>query len=367
MVKRARQRKTVFSNYDSRVLLALGIVCLFGLFYLLLQKKKYVDCEQADFKISAQKYIVGEIISFSNESTNAEKWKWEFGDGSEIKTKQYEFHTYSKPGRYEVSLIINGVCNIKKEIEISYYDIGLVDPNLIPKINVKSYATVGRPVDFSFSYPEKVYTAEWSFGETNQLDNTKVSPYYIYTSPGLKQVSLIVNGDVKALAKAEVFVKPKVEVKQKLAPITRYNPLKPAKTFEHPIGEPEKDPVVEYVENIPAKPMSPPAITIQDSINIELKRAPELSHEQFELLLLDVASQAKTKDDFSDYLCENFDVPVLVNGEDLFSFTDFCQKIKGKEIRFEAIGLQKDNLNCIDNINLSYEVKKLIGWGKDKN
>ena len=55
------------------------------------------------------------------------------------------------------------------------------------------------------------------------------------------------------------------------------------------------------LENIP---VSPRGNTKKDTL-AEPKKAPEISNEQFQLLLNQVANQSKTKDDFKDYLCGN--------------------------------------------------------------
>jgi len=111
-------------------------------------------------------------------------------------------------------------------------------------------------------------------------------------------------------------------------------------------------------------PVSPKTKSKKDSIIAE-KKAPEISNEQFQILLNQVALQAKTKDDFKDYLCDKYDIPVVINDNKLIPFDQFCQNIAGKKIKITALRLNKNQKNCIQNINIQYKVKKWMVWTKE--
>lgn len=51
--------------------------------------------------------IVGQVIQFQNLSANADSYSWDFGDGT-ISTMISPQYTYSKPGRYTVTLTVEG-------------------------------------------------------------------------------------------------------------------------------------------------------------------------------------------------------------------------------------------------------------------
>ena len=113
--------------------------------------------------------------------------------------------------------------------------------------------------------------------------------------------------------------------------------------------------------NIPVAPKTPKK---EDTLP-SAKKVPDISNEQFILLLNGVASQAKTKDDFKDYLCENYQVPVVINDDKIVPFAQFCKEISGKKIKIETLRLQKDTDNaCIQNIYVYYKVKGKIFWKK---
>ena len=47
-------------------------------------------------------------IQFNNDSYRSTSWSWDFGDGSPISTLEHPLHTYTAPGKYTVTLTING-------------------------------------------------------------------------------------------------------------------------------------------------------------------------------------------------------------------------------------------------------------------
>lgn len=50
----------------------------------------------------------GKTIQFSDHSYKSTSWEWDFGDGSPVDNSQNPSHTYFLPGKYTVSLTING-------------------------------------------------------------------------------------------------------------------------------------------------------------------------------------------------------------------------------------------------------------------
>ena len=127
------------------------------------------------------------------------------------------------------------------------------------------------------------------------------------------------------------------------------------------MGKAQKDPLVDMLTNIPVAPKDPK----QEETPSPANKVPDISNEQFILLLNGVASQAKTKDDFKEYLCENYQVPVVINDDKIVPFVQFCKEISGKKIKIETLRLQKDvNNTCIQNIHIYYRVKGKIFWKK---
>jgi len=89
--------------------------CLKGLLFFTIESDKPVRKNitlqltlEADFNYEPVQPIVGEKISFFDNSSGAMKWFWDFGDGNTSYEKNPE-HIYEKPGTYNVTLTIS--CN----------------------------------------------------------------------------------------------------------------------------------------------------------------------------------------------------------------------------------------------------------------
>lgn len=54
------------------------------------------------------------VYTFTDQSTNATSWFWDFGDGN-TSTDQNPVHTYANAGSYTVSLVVNGVTDCQAE------------------------------------------------------------------------------------------------------------------------------------------------------------------------------------------------------------------------------------------------------------
>lgn len=358
-----RYFSSVFSNFDIRIVIVFLVVLLVGVVIWIIKVQDYVECSDAKFYVIGEQFSVNEVITFNNQTPNAKTWEWDFGDGSEKETRQQVLHKYDKAGTYIVKLRINGSCELEQSIEIKNLG-ALVNQQKIPEIISPTIVQVGEPVYFDYEYNGEAFSWEWSFGESGQMDSTEPQPYYVYQTPGTKSVTLIINGDVKHIANKTVYVKPRAKISRTFEdPLPKsYVYEKDPNAFSLEPGDPMKDPMEEYLEQIPLRPQQ--KSKEKDSIP-PLEIAPNISEDQFELLLMQVANQSKTKDDFGKYTCGDFDIPVVVNKEKLITFTEFCKKIKGKEIKIEAIRLTKDNLNCVDGITINYKVRKFLRWAKD--
>jgi PKD repeat protein len=357
--KKKRSLINYLSKLDIRVLLVFIVLTLFGLFLFLFQLYRHVDCGEVDFSIDAQRRQVGEVITFRDSTPNAKSWKWDFGDNTKKVYDRSPLHKYKKAGVYTVTLEVNGSCTFNKTIEIR--DLGeIIDSMKVPKIIVPKVVTVGQPVEFYYNYKGETFSWEWSFGETGQMDDTSEFPAYVYSTPGVKKVTLVINGDVPHIASKDIYVKPRKLTTTKTDTIKSYVYEKDPKLFELPSGNPQKDPLEEFLRYVPGVPVTTP---VQNKIKeLENNMAPDISQNQFELLLLDVAKQSKTKEDFSKYTCGNYDFPVVKNNKKIMTFSEFCEKIKDKKLKIEALRLTKDNKNCIQGISITYKVKKAWIW-----
>jgi len=352
-----KKRINFLPNIDPRIYLSFGAILLLSLIFLLYQSFRHVDCENANYYIHSDEYMVNRVVEFNDNTKGAISWRWDFGDGTASDTRQRTLHSYKNPGDYIVKLTINGNCVHEKHITITSIS---QQTGYLPIIMAPDVATVGDAVSFN-AEKEGGESWEWSFGETSSTDALGKSPVYRFKTVGDKKITLIVNGDIEHTAVKTIYVAPKtIKAKQKID-IKSYEFEKPHSAFSLPKGDAQKDPLVDMLQYIP---VSPKTKSKKDSIIAE-KKAPEISNEQFQILLNQVALQAKTKDDFKDYLCDKYDIPVVINDNKLIPFDQFCQNIAGKKIKITALRLNKNQKNCIQNINIQYKVKKWMVWTKE--
>ncbi|MDN3672779.1 PKD domain-containing protein [Flavobacterium branchiarum] len=346
-------------NIDTRVIIFFCFLFLTGIIIYTLQIYNNLDCKETKFHIFSDNFQTEEPIAFYDKTPNAKLWRWDFGDGTEQDVRQNTLHVYKNAGKYQVTLTINNNCILTKEIEIKYKY--AKNKKGTPKINVPNVISVGKPAYFQ-SESENAKTWEWAFGENKSIDETSQNPVYKFTTSGEKVITLIINGDYSRVAKRTIYVHPKVIKKTNPLDVTSYIYEKSTESFALPRGTVKKDPLEEMLQYVPVAPKNK---TTKDTISV-IKKAPKVSEDQFEILLIKVTQGNKVKDDFTEYLCDNLDIPIVKNNKDLLTFSQLCASIKGKKIRIESIRLNKDKQNnCIKGINISYKVKKHLIWSKD--
>lgn len=344
---------------DTRIVFFFSIILLIAIVSFLIQFFKHVDCDDVKYYILSDHSQSEEPIEFYDQTHNAKSWKWDFGDGSTADSRRHTFHTYKNPGKYIVTLTINGECTHTRELVLK--DKFLLDKLGTPKIITSKTITVGQSTYLSSISPE-AKTWEWGFGEGRGIIETSSNPVYTFSTPGEKTITLVINGDFSRVAKKVIYVHPRVIKKTNPLDVTSYVYEKNAESFSLPRGSVKRDPLEDMLQYVPVAPRTK---TQKDSIE-NIKKAPKISEDQFEILLSKVAEGSKVKDDFTDFLCDDLEVPVVKNDKDLLTFAQLCSSIKGKKIKIESIRLNKDKTsNCVKGMSISYKIKKYMIWVKD--
>lgn len=350
--------RNLLTNFDPRILLVFILILSLGMLSFITKFIGSVDCENTTFYIVAKNRLVGETIELYNETNGADTWEWDFGDGTPKEFEKNVTHQYSKSGKYRITLTINETCITYKDIIIK--SVGDLSERIRkPEIIAPRVVKVGEEVVFDYYYNgNDIFSWEWSFGESSRLDDTESNPVYVYRTPGVKKISLIVNGNVSKIVSKTILVKPKDPVPpDALVEDVEIKPLKLKK------GPAQMDPAEEFAMTLP---VVPPSSKKKSNANDKNKKsAPKISEEQFELLLHQVAKRSKTKDDFATYLCDDYKVPVLINDSKILPFDEYCKKIADKTLRFSNIRLTANDEGCIINIEVNYKVKKHLLWVTD--
>jgi len=361
--QRKRALINFFSKLDFRVLWVFFGLIIVGVLLFFYQMNRHVDCTSADFEIKAYRRQVGEVIEFKDKTPEAKSWKWDFGDNSPKSSDSSPMHKYAKAGAYTVMLEVNGSCTIRKVLEIR--DLGeIIDTLKIPKIYAPKVVSVGQPVEFSYSYMGEGFSWEWSFGESGRMDNTSEFPVYSYSVPGVKRVTLVINGDVAHIAMRDIYVKPRQLINKLTADPGTITPIPHPDTFQRPRDIVQVDPMVDLLKSIPGVPVevSPTDKEVKEA---RQDKAPNISIEQFQILLQGVTNQSKSEEDFAKYTGGNYDFPVIKNDDKIITFSQLCKDISGQKIKIISLRLIKNNRNYVEGLEINYKVKKMLIWIRD--
>ncbi len=349
-----KKHNSLISNFDFRIIILFLLIIIIGLLIFYFRSRNSLDCGETKLQIKSENFAVGEVVEFISVAENAKEWEWDFGDGSPKDYRKSTLHKYESPGVYRVRLLVNKNCQKEQLIEIT--DQGrIIDRTKLPYIVGPNRIEVGEPVTFRYNYfTDQTMSWQWSFGESGQIDATDEYPTYIFLYPGKKVVTLIINGEIDYKAYKTLYVVPKTPYDGEKDTLKSYVYEKPVQSFDKPEGNPSKSRIPAAVNSIPLKRKG------NDD-----KMAPEISTEKFKLLLEQIVSQTKEKDELKEYLCDTFETPVLKNGKDILPFSELLNGMIGKNVKIENIRLQKNNFNCIETISIDYKVKKFMIWTED--
>lgn len=331
---------------DEKVIFTMIITAMIGLVITGFQYKNYEHCLEFHIKAKASYYRTDEPIRFETDALYASAFNWDFGDNEKTQTNiSSVVHSYNQPGEYTVSVTVNGYCTEYKAIYISKAQ-KLDNPLLLPQFACPQAAEVGKPVTFRDT-TAGARSWEWRFGETASIDATSATASYVYKTPGLKTISLVINNDPKQLGVCKVYVNEK--------------PVTPSKITPRATGRSQPAVII-----VPARPGTPP-LEEQKAEQPAVHEAPRpqgvaISKQELETKLRWVVNNLYTASDFSQYLCNNLNIPVSLNGAEI-TFTQFCNKLASiqndKKIKqFNVQQIKNGETNCLIGLNVSLKMKQ---------
>ncbi|MCF6360909.1 MAG: PKD domain-containing protein [Cyclobacteriaceae bacterium] len=122
---------------------------------------------------------VGLKVTFTNTSSNASSYEWNFGDASPLSTETSPIHTFAASGSYTVKLTaIEGAYNdeITSEVTVS--------------VPIASFEHVIDELEVTFTNTSENATSyDWDFGDGNT--STEASPVYTFAASGTYSVTLV--------------------------------------------------------------------------------------------------------------------------------------------------------------------------------
>ncbi|WP_406658140.1 DUF2341 domain-containing protein [Methanolobus sp. ZRKC2] len=158
-----------------------------------------VQFERADLQANFSANITSGLeplsVQFTDLSTGANNWTWDFGDGSNVSGTLAPTHVYADNGVYNVTLTVTdddgGIDTDALEITVS---------NVAPVIDIGSDVIVdeGDVVSFFGNYSDTgtadTHTFVWDFGDGSNATDTLV-PTHVYADNGVYNVTLTVTDD----------------------------------------------------------------------------------------------------------------------------------------------------------------------------
>jgi FOG: PKD repeat len=345
------QNKKIQSAYlDENVIFTMIITALLGLIVTGFQYKNYEHCIDFNIRAKANHFRTDEPIRFETDAIFAKDFSWDFGDNEQTETNiNSAVHSFNQPGEYTVAVTVNGSCTEYKTIYIAKAQ-KLDNPLLIPQFICPQTAEVGQPVTFQDT-TAGARSWEWRFGETASIDATSSTASYTYKTPGLKTISLILNGDPQQMGVCKVYVNEKnvPPPVSKLPPRTGGGGRKPSLVI------------------VPAKPGTPTLEEQQNEAPPAVKEAPKpqgitIGKQELETKLRGVVNNLFTARDFSQYTCNNQNLPVSLNGQEI-TFAQFCNKLAsiGNDKKIKQLNVQQiknGETNCIIGLNVNLKTKQ---------
>lgn len=143
-----------------------------------------------------------QLVSFINNSEDAEEFIWDFGDESDIATQKHPTHRYETAGVYTVTLTaVNGEASNQASQEITVVG--------VPTAGFSYTADEGNPLTVHFeNHSQNVDDYSWDFGDEAGISSEE-NPTYTYAETGTYTVRLIVTGEGGTVETTrEVEVKP---------------------------------------------------------------------------------------------------------------------------------------------------------------
>jgi hypothetical protein len=330
---------------DENVWLTMGGVCLIALLVLAFRYSTQRTCVPITIKTTGLSFTKGYPLSFNAETTGGSTFEWNFGDGATAaEYTPSTQHAYAAPGRYTVTVTVDGQCAELQNIIIKEAPV-VVNNSLQPVIILDDTVYVNEPMTAEDISPNST-AWEWRFEEGGSIEATSRKASHVYKTAGTRRIFLRVNGRPDLQMSRWVLVVDRNE--QKAANRHKTEAARHTVTVIQLPAKPSTEPLANQPQ--PAKPEEKP-------------KAPEVTDDQMASLLRQVNEGSKTVEDFAPYLCSNLSTPVFYNG-DKMTFSKMCDQLKSikkGKIKKISVGLTRNEQNCIITMNVSVERKRFLG------
>ena len=154
-----------------------------------------LDATVADFVASADSGCGSLDVAFLDQSTGADRYEWDFGDGSPVVNIPNPVHTYAAPGQYTVTLTTTNRTGCRNVDIISKpIDVGNTQEAAYTSLPSSEVTLILPEAEVQFQAENQdAETYTWLFGDGQS--STAMNPIHRYETSGNYQVTLIVTDD----------------------------------------------------------------------------------------------------------------------------------------------------------------------------
>jgi|GEM_PF-665222 len=127
----------------------------------------------------------GAVVTFTNSSSNANTYAWDFGDNSGS-TEANPTHTYTNDGPYTVALIATNACGSVTTTQT----VTIATPPSASFNTGQTNGCVPFTVQFNNTSSSNAVTFDWQFPGGTPANSTDQNPLVIYNTPGVYSIIL---------------------------------------------------------------------------------------------------------------------------------------------------------------------------------
>ncbi len=172
---------------------------------LLSVSQLYAQAPSANFSANVTSGCDFLIVNFTDKSTGATSWRWDFGDGSAVSTVRNPVKSYIRPGVYTVRLTVTNASGSNTKTQTNYIT---VHASPQPSFSISpSEGCVPVTVNLvnTSSATAAITKSEWSFGDGRVEESTAATMTHNYTTPNTYTINLTMadaNGCTATMSKS---------------------------------------------------------------------------------------------------------------------------------------------------------------------
>ncbi len=143
----------------------------------------------ADFIGVPTSGVVPLTVNFTDQSTGATSWSWDFGDTG-TSEEQHPTHEYTSVGTYTVSLTVTNAYGSDTMTRIDYIDVTVLQPPVADFSADNTNIETGQSVNFTDLSTNNPTSWSWTFEGGTPGSSMAQNPTITYDTPGTYTVSL---------------------------------------------------------------------------------------------------------------------------------------------------------------------------------